>query len=210
MRTDEAPELAGHDEDFHGLRVDDLMTREVLVDGERLGWMAVIILENPSSRYDPCLPWMLGLRPTREEARLAAVALLEGLLEGRRRAMTDHPGIEEPDDAARRAMCEALRDARHEWLERRLPDAPTGGYEGARQQRRDLPAGVPTELVEWGRLVAATRKGWGWTQKEVAEKIDLDPPRLSRIERGKWIAPDDIITKLCDLLDLNAPVRSDG
>lgn len=214
MRSVEVPELHAVRQRFVGLWIDDVTIRPVLASsGQSLGWMAVVILYRPNRRGPEVpLTWTLGLRATEDDARAAVTALLKGLLKGQKRALSEYPssGV---THSHQYFVEEAVTGAVVEWQRRRWPAPPRthggGGHPGARPARQG-PASVPEHMKAWGQTVKATRMKWGWTQRELAEKIGIDPPRLSKLERGIWLAPDDVVASVCDVLDMNAPEPIDG
>ncbi len=176
-RLDEVPVLAGRAEDFHGLYIDDVIIKPAKIKDETVGWMASIILVNDTGLGWPQpVIWAIGLRDTEALARDAAVALLDGLLAGKERALELHPE-DIPDIATIDAMKRSVGDAVDQWNRRRNEQL-------ARQvdylRRRKLDDVPPPEVVAWGGLVRETRKRWGWKQKELARKVGLDAPRLSK------------------------------
>ena len=206
-RLEEVPSLADRAEDFHGLHVDDVIITPAIVKGEVVGWMANVMLVNDSGFGWPTpIIWAIGLRDTEEEARAAAVSLLEGLLAGAERALEKHP-VDIPDLPTVRAMERAVGDAADQWNGRRNENLQRHVEYVRRRKLADVP---PPEVVAWGALVSQTRKRWGLKQIDLARRVGLDQPRLSKIENGRLDPPIEMMYRICDVLDLHPPERSDG
>jgi len=206
-RLDEVPTLIDRGGEFHGLYVDDVIINQATVKGEVVGWMAnVILVNNRTTGWPTPLIWAIGLRDTEEEAREAALALLEGLLAGAERALEKHPA-DIPDLPTVKAMEGALSAAVDQWNGRRNQNLQRHVEYVRRRKLADVP---PREVVEWGALVSNTRKRWGMKQIELARRVGLDQPRLSKIENGKLDPPFEMMYRICDVLDLEPPERSDG
>jgi DNA-binding XRE family transcriptional regulator len=59
-----------------------------------------------------------------------------------------------------------------------------------------------------GRLIKEKRLGKGYTQKELAEKVGLKQPDISRIEKGMANITLETLFKLCKVLDIKEiPIR---
>lgn len=55
-----------------------------------------------------------------------------------------------------------------------------------------------------GNRIKLARENMGWTQEELAEKIDLSTQFISTIERGVAGASLGTIIKLCDVLNVSS------
>jgi hypothetical protein len=206
MRLDEVPDLVHLRPILAELGIDDVRIREVNDDQGPLGWVAVVILfRHGGPWWATPVVWRLPARPSYEGARTAVTALLEGIAAGQNYGREYHPPISRP----RRPMEEWCVDAEHqildEWRADSRPSVTTRGRPGSRPPRANLPAGVPWPIKEWGKAVGVTRARWDWTQSDLGEMVGLDRWRISKIERGVWLAPDDIILNLSDILDLEPP-----
>ena len=60
-------------------------------------------------------------------------------------------------------------------------------------------ATIPEEL---GQRIAIQRRAFGLTQARLAERIDVQPETISRIETGKKTASLDLLGRIADALDL--------
>jgi transcriptional regulator with XRE-family HTH domain len=64
------------------------------------------------------------------------------------------------------------------------------------------PSWMATIAEELGQKIAAQRRAAGLTQARLAEKIDVQPETISRIETGKMTASLDLLARIADALDL--------
>ena len=55
-----------------------------------------------------------------------------------------------------------------------------------------------------GSRIKLARENMGWTQEELAEKIDLSPQFISTIERGVAGASLETIIRLCEVLNVSS------
>src|SRR5574344_400641 len=55
---------------------------------------------------------------------------------------------------------------------------------------------------EIGKNIKAYRKLKGLTQEELAEKIGIEPPSMSNLERGKFTPSVETLQKLSDILGI--------
>lgn len=53
-----------------------------------------------------------------------------------------------------------------------------------------------------GRKIAAQRRAVGLTQAQLAERVDVQPETICRIETGKRTASLDLLVRMADALDL--------
>jgi transcriptional regulator with XRE-family HTH domain len=61
---------------------------------------------------------------------------------------------------------------------------------------------MATIAEELGKKIAVQRRATGLTQARLAEKIDVQPETISRIETGKRTASLDLMARIADALDL--------
>ncbi len=59
-------------------------------------------------------------------------------------------------------------------------------------------------LEEIGKRVSARRKALGYTQEQLAEKINVSIQMISNLESGKKAIRPENIVKLCTALDISA------
>ena len=64
------------------------------------------------------------------------------------------------------------------------------------------PSWMATIAEELGQRIAIQRRAFGLTQARLAEKIDVQPETISRIETGKRTASLDLVARIADALDL--------
>jgi transcriptional regulator with XRE-family HTH domain len=64
------------------------------------------------------------------------------------------------------------------------------------------PSWMATIAEELGQKIAVQRRAAGLTQARLAEKIDVQPETISRIETGKRTASLDLLARIADALDL--------
>ena len=64
------------------------------------------------------------------------------------------------------------------------------------------PLWMATIAEELGKNIAVQRRAAGLTQARLAEKIDVQPETISRIETGKRTASLDLLGRIADALDL--------
>jgi len=209
MRLEEVPELVGSEGDLRGLSVDDVRIRPAHGDdGEVIGWVAVIILEHRHGPTAHAVPWILGMRPSKKKARLAAAALLQGLLKGQRKARRDYPGLTDLSlDADRAAMVPVLEQIEQEWHARKelsKPSAEPAAPAPPRRKRAPNAARVPMtpEMSTWAQEAKATRVRWGWSQDKLGQEVGVSGPRVGQFERGECGFPDDVLAKIAEVLDL--------
>lgn len=62
---------------------------------------------------------------------------------------------------------------------------------------------IMLEQEKIGKYIAEKRKGIGLTQKELAERVGLTDKAVSKWERGKSIPDHDVITRLCEVLNIS-------
>lgn len=58
--------------------------------------------------------------------------------------------------------------------------------------------------IEIGSRIKSARENMGWTQEELAEKIDLSTQFISTIERGVAGASLGTIIRLCEVLNVSS------
>lgn len=56
-------------------------------------------------------------------------------------------------------------------------------------------------MNQFGEYIKSQREKLGMIQREVAYKLDMDTPMLSKIERGERNAKREHVTKLCKLFN---------
>ena len=54
----------------------------------------------------------------------------------------------------------------------------------------------------FGKVVSELRIQKGYTQEQLAEKLNLSPHTITRIETGNTFVSSDVITLLCNLFDV--------
>ena len=64
------------------------------------------------------------------------------------------------------------------------------------------PSWMATIAEELGQKIAVQRRAVGLTQARLAEKIDVQPETISRVETGKRTASLDLLERIADALDL--------
>jgi hypothetical protein len=99
VRFDEVPELEGYAEDLTALSVVDVRITSVRQDDESIRWLAIVVFAQRLTEpvQNGHLIWRMGLRPSRDAAAGAVVALLEGLVAGRRRAKEEFASSDDPE-----------------------------------------------------------------------------------------------------------------
>jgi hypothetical protein len=209
MRLDEVPELTGREGDLGGLSFDDVRIRPAIDgDGGTVGWIAVIIFEHRHGSTSHLVPWILGMRPSKKKARKAAVCLLEGLLKGQKKARREYPAISDLSNADHKALfVPVLEQIEDEWLARKRPTPPPAPATPARKRRAASTPRVPMteEISEWARTARETRLRWGWSQNKLGAEVGVSGPRIGQFERLECGFPGDVIAKLAEVLDLDAP-----
>jgi DNA-binding XRE family transcriptional regulator len=204
------PELIGREEDLAGLRIDDVMVRPAIGDdGATVGWVALIVLEHrhgDSSLH--IVPWMLGMRPSEESARSAALVLLKGLLKGQKKARRDFPGLTDPAVLEDRSMViRTVAGMEDEWRERRRPAPSVLPAPPPRKARAAKVPMVPMtpELTAWALEAKDVRARWKWSQATLAAEVGTSASRISLFERGEAGFPPDVIARIAEVLDLDHP-----
>lgn len=56
---------------------------------------------------------------------------------------------------------------------------------------------------KFGKRVKELRKSKGFTQEQVAEIVDIEPPNISKMEKGKHFPQPENIEKLANALGVN-------
>lgn len=56
--------------------------------------------------------------------------------------------------------------------------------------------------IKIGHILQTTRKSLGYTQEQIAEKLDLGPRFISDIERDKTKGSIDTLVKLCNIYNV--------
>jgi DNA-binding XRE family transcriptional regulator len=208
-RLDELPELDDFALELTWAHVDDVFVRPVTVSATVVGWLSIVIVCDDQGMFGPRpVPWILPLRTTEAEARDQARIVLEALLQARRDVLVGVPEDVPPTPAVARAIAELYGRVREEWTERR--NEFVAHAHALERGRRVLADTVPDAVVAWGAEVRSTRKRWGWTQRELARRVGIDTPRLSKIENGKLDPPRLMTLRLCRALDLDPPDDFDG
>lgn len=64
------------------------------------------------------------------------------------------------------------------------------------------PSWMATIAEKLGQQIAVQRRAVGLTQARLAERIDVQPETISRIETGKRTASLDLLARIADALDL--------
>lgn len=59
----------------------------------------------------------------------------------------------------------------------------------------------PWLYAEFGRRVAARRKAKGWTQDDLARRIDMSRASVANMETGRQRAPIHVVYRLAKVLD---------
>lgn len=59
------------------------------------------------------------------------------------------------------------------------------------------------EPMEWGRSIRAFRKLKGYTQQEFAREIHISVSLLGEVERGIREPDDELLTRICDCLQVS-------
>ena len=68
-----------------------------------------------------------------------------------------------------------------------------------------MPTGLEDEL---GDILQKARDGKSWSQKDLSEAAGLNLDEIRRIERYEWTPPEEVITRLAGVLDLDGPALS--
>lgn len=208
-RLDEIPELDGFALELTWAHIDDVFVRPVEVASAVVGWASIIIVCDDQGMFGPRpVPWILPVRSTEREARGQASIVLEALLQARRDVLVDVPAEVVPTPAEMCGIAELYGRVREEWMERRNDFVARA--QALERGRRVLAETIPDAVVAWGADVRSTRRRWGWTQRELARRVGIDPPRLSKIENGKLDPPRLMTLRLCRVLDLDPPAGFDG
>jgi transcriptional regulator with XRE-family HTH domain len=61
------------------------------------------------------------------------------------------------------------------------------------------------ERKRLGRRLQRLRRGRGWTQEQLAERIDINPKYLSSVERGEENPTLDLLLRLAEGLQVELP-----
>ena len=208
-RLDELPELDDFALELTWAHIDDVFVRPVEVAGAVVGWTSIIIVCDDQGMFGPRpVPWVLPVRETEAEARDQARIVLEALLQARRDVLVDVSEDVVATPAEVRGIAELYGRVREEWTERR--NDFVAHAHALERGRRVLAETIPEAVVAWGSDVKSTRKRWGWTQRELARRVGIDTPRLSKIENGKLDPPRLMTLRLCRVLDLDPPAGFDG
>ncbi|MEE8206795.1 MAG: helix-turn-helix domain-containing protein, partial [Nitrospinaceae bacterium] len=69
----------------------------------------------------------------------------------------------------------------------------------------EMPTGLEDEL---GDILQKARDGKSWSQKDLAEAAGLELDEVRRMERYELTPPEETITKLAKVLDLDGPALS--
>lgn len=60
------------------------------------------------------------------------------------------------------------------------------------------------DFKQGGQVIQRTRKKRGWTQEQLAEKTDVSPNSISRIERGMLVPALSTLIDICNALEIGA------
>ena len=201
MRIAQISELVDVQDDLAAMSVTEVVIQSI-VDGSKdpsIAWQSVVILATPDARF--FTPWVLAVRPSESDARLAVVELLRGLVEARRAAQQRAPAVDGWNAVltTQRAMraVDAWRQQPHDDAPPAVAPLPPVGP--------PVPRYDEVEYAQWRADVRATREQRRLTQVELASKAGTTPSHISRIERDVRRPPLELAQAISDALDLQPP-----
>lgn len=178
IRLEEVPALIGREDDLRCLSLSDVRIEQVdLDDGPQ--WRAWVIFWEPWMVRP--LTWVLGLRPSREEAARAVELLLGGMLEGQAQARTLAPSTGRSDPIAEDTFWGLVMKWMRWWTSETDPSGSGTKQRTPRAAKRELdPASTA-----FGAAVRAKRTELGLSQGQLGERVGIAQAQVSQIERGQ-------------------------
>lgn len=178
IRLEEVPALIGREGDLRCLSLSDVRIEQVdLDDGPQ--WRAWVIFWEPWMVRP--LTWVLGLRPSREEASRAVELLLGGMLDGQAQARTLAPSTGRDDPITEQRFWDLVMSWLRWWSNETDPEGKRSKQRPARASKRE-PDPAAAAL---GAAVRAKRTEAGLSQGQLGAKVGIAQPQVSQVERGQ-------------------------